>query len=128
MNKIYLVISDVMNTRKGCDDFSAYIFFIRRVMSYLFLKALSDGNLLPTVFSPCQILPNTVEERQSDRVSTVPSPFLDLDAPKSAWIYHKMAASLPFTDRVFRPFPILSPFPLPFPHRVALATAVLSHR
>lgn len=35
-----------------------------------------------------------------------------------------MAASLPFTDRVFRPFPVLSPFPLAFPHRVVSATAV----
>ena len=35
-----------------------------------------------------------------------------------------MAESVPFTDRVCCPFPVLSPFPLPFPHRVVSATAV----
>ena len=55
---------------------------------------------------------------------TVPSPFLDLDTPISAWIYPQIATSLPLTGSVIRPFPILSPFPLPFPHRVVSATAV----
>ena len=72
----------------------------------------------------CPIRQTNGQDLQFDRASTVPSPFLDIDTPKSVWIYHKMAASLPFADRVFRPFPVLFPFPPPFPHRVAGDTAV----
>ena len=104
------------------------------------------------MLSSCQISPNTVEERPrtakngqerprtakngQERPRTakngqerpsdlaLPSPFLDLNTPQKAWICHKIAASLPLTDRVFYPFLTLSPFPLPSPHRVVCATTV----
>ena len=71
---------------------------------------------LPCVLSRAKFYPTrqkTSQEQQSDHASTVPSPFPGLDAPKGAWIYHKMATSVPFIDRVFRPFPVSSTVPSP---------------